>query len=104
MYDNSIEAYKTASRLKPINPDPYFKLGLAYRDNKSYQRAANSFEKAAQLKRRYHEAHYELGMIYYRNIKNNSKALYHFKKVLAIKPLHNNADQIQNLINLLKKK
>ena len=73
MYDNAIEAYKTASSLQPINPDPYFKLGLAYRDNKNYSKAAESFEKALKLRRNDHEAHYELGMIYYRNLKNNAK-------------------------------
>jgi len=57
-----------------------------------------------QLNKRMIDAHEELGMIYYRKLDNNEKAVYHFEKLLSLQPNHPRADKIQDIINLLKNK
>ena len=50
----------------------------------------------------YIDAFYELGMIYYRSIKDKQKAISNFEKVLSLKPDHPDADKIRNIISMLK--
>ena len=102
MYDDAIDSYKNAVNLKPMEPTSHFYIGAAYRDKGSYSDAAASFERATQLKPNYYESFYELGMIYYRNIKDKQKAITNFEKVLSIKPDHPEADKIRNIISLLR--
>jgi tetratricopeptide (TPR) repeat protein len=102
MYDDAIESYKSASNLKPMDSSVYYYSGIAYRDKERFQEAANSFDRAVQLNGRYYQAHYELGMIYYRSIKDKQKAISNFEKVLSLKPDHPDADKIRNIISMLK--
>ena len=67
-----------------------------------YSKAAKALDRAVKLDTKLSEAHEELGTIYYRNLKNRNKALYHYEKVLALKPNHPERDKIQDIINLLE--
>jgi tetratricopeptide (TPR) repeat protein len=102
MYDDAIESYRSASNIKPMDSSVYYLTGVALRDKNSFQEAASSFDRATQLNGGYHQAFYELGMIYYRNIKDKQKAIANFEKVLSIKPDHPDADKIRNIISMLK--
>jgi tetratricopeptide (TPR) repeat protein len=103
LYDEAIESYNAATTLSPMDYRSYFQLGLAYRDKNDFNKSASSFEKSLQINDKQVEAHEELGMIYYRNLKDNRKAVFHFEKVISMQPNHPDADKIQNIINLIKK-
>ncbi|HOF14071.1 MAG TPA: tetratricopeptide repeat protein, partial [Spirochaetota bacterium] len=103
MWDNAIEEYQTAIDLSPMNDQAHFFLGVAYREKGMYEQAANEFERSLQINSSLADAHEELGMIYYRKLKNNDKAIYHFEKLLSMKPNHPKADQIRDIIAMLKK-
>jgi len=102
MYDEAIEEYNITASINPVDYKTYFDMGVTYKNQNSYDRAASSFEKSLQINASQVEAHEELGMIYYRNLKNNQKAIYHFEKVLSMKPNHPDADKINSILNLLK--
>ncbi|HQL80924.1 MAG TPA: tetratricopeptide repeat protein, partial [Spirochaetota bacterium] len=101
-YAPAIEEYKTALRIKPGDAQTLFFLGIAYRDSGNYADAALSFEKSLAADGSLYDAHEELGMIYYRKIKNKEKALQHFEKLLSVKPNHPRASEIRNIISALK--
>lgn len=82
----------------------HFDLGITYRDQSNFNNAVSSFEKSLQINSSQVDPHEELGMIYYRNLKNNQKAVYHFEKVLSMKPNHPDADKIKSIVALIKGK
>ena len=96
--------YKKALQIKPLNSTAHFDLGVAYRDNGQFQEALESFKMSLQSNRRLYNAHEEIGMIYYKNIKNNTQAVFHFEKLLAMSPDHPRADKIKGIVELLKNK
>ena len=81
---------------------PSSSSGSRYRDSGNYADAAQSFEKSLAADSSLYDAHEELGMIYYRKIKNKEKALQHFEKLLSVKPNHPRATEIRNIISALK--
>jgi tetratricopeptide (TPR) repeat protein len=103
MYDESIEEFKAAIDLNPMDAKAHFYLGMAYRDRGLYEEAVKSFERSVQLNQSLWAGHEELGMIFYRKLKDKQKAVFHFEKLLSMKPDHPDADKIQDIINLLKK-
>jgi len=75
---------------------------VVYKNKNMFEKSASSFETSLQRNSNQIEAHEELGMIYYRNLKNNQKAAYHFEKVLAMNPNHPDADKINSILNLIR--
>ena len=73
-----------------------------YKDKDRIEEAVKSFEKAIKINKNLPEAHEELGMIYYRKLKDNDKALYHFERLLSLNPGHPDAESINDIIRLLK--
>jgi tetratricopeptide (TPR) repeat protein len=104
MYNEAVEEYNVALTISPLEYKAHFDLGMAYRDQGNYSNAASSFEKSLQINSSQIDPHEELGMIYYRNLKDNQKAVFHFEKVLAMNPNHRDADKIKSIINLIKGK
>lgn len=48
-WEPAIEFLKTASRIQPNNPDPYFQLGQAYQELKKHDQAIDVLRKAIEL-------------------------------------------------------
>ena len=63
-----------------------------------------SFDRAVKLDTQLSDAHEELGAIYYKNLKDKTKAIYHYEKLLSMKPNHPDREKIQDIINMLKGK
>ncbi|HPA73105.1 MAG TPA: tetratricopeptide repeat protein, partial [Spirochaetota bacterium] len=103
-YDDAIEEYRVALGIKPSDSKTHFFLGMAYRDRGNFADAARSFDRSLQIDGSQASAHEELGMIYHRKITNSEKAVYHYRKVLALRPNHPEADKIRGIINMLEGK
>src|SRR4030095_12867199 len=44
-WESAIDFLKTASRIQPNNPDPYFQLGQAYQELQKHDQALDALEK-----------------------------------------------------------
>ncbi|MCX5635759.1 MAG: tetratricopeptide repeat protein, partial [Planctomycetota bacterium] len=64
-YQNEIEAYKQAIRIKPDDTEAHNNLGVAYGGLGRYQDAIESFKQAIKIKPDYAEAHNNLGAAYF---------------------------------------
>ncbi|MDD5431548.1 MAG: tetratricopeptide repeat protein [Candidatus Omnitrophica bacterium] len=80
----------------------YEKLGTAYVQAKLYEDAITAYTKSLKINRKNAQVHYDLGLLYKHSLNNNSKAIYHFKQYLWIKPDAPNRKDIEYLINMLE--
>lgn len=65
--------------------DPYFMKGMEQNARKEYQAALESFEQALRNNPDNAAAHYELGMIYEVQVRDNISAVYHYQRYLALR-------------------
>jgi tetratricopeptide (TPR) repeat protein len=63
-YQEAIEAYRQAIRIKPDYAEAYCGLGLAHYKLSRYQDAIESYKQAIRIKPNYVEAHCNLGLAY----------------------------------------
>lgn len=64
--------------------------------------AVASLEKAIEGNPRLALAHWELGLIYCQNVNNPAAAIYHFERLLKLRPDWRQADTVRQLINVCK--
>lgn len=69
----------------PKDKEPYFSLGIIYRDEKDYDKALEAFHKALDLDPDYGEAHNEIGYTYL-DMGNHEKSIGHFEKYASLNP------------------
>lgn len=60
-----------------------------------YEEAAIGFERALEVNPKNAAAHLELGLLYYEHLPNYVSAIYHFRKMLDLRPDHAMAGQIE---------
>ncbi|GEM_PF-756051 len=60
-----------------------------------YEEAAIGFERALEVNPKNAAAHLELGLLHYEHLPNYVSAIYHFRKMLSLRPDHAMAGQIQ---------
>ncbi len=84
-YQDAIEAYKQAIRIKPDYAGAHYNLGNAYRELGRYQNAIESFKQAIRIKPDYSDAHYNLGTVYY-NLDRYQDAIEAYKQAIRINP------------------
>jgi LysM repeat protein/tetratricopeptide (TPR) repeat protein len=68
-----------------------------------YEGAIESLKKALEVNPRSVSANWELGLLYYQHVTNNPAAIYHFTRVLELKPTHKDADTIRQFIDVCTK-
>jgi LysM repeat protein len=68
----------------------------------NYAGAAESLERALEANPRSSLAHWELGLICYQNVEDYGGAIYHFEKLLKLKPEFKQKDQVRDFINVCK--
>lgn len=68
----------------------------------NYQGAIQSLEKALEGNPRLSLAHWELGLIFCQNVNDPAAAIYHFEKLLRLRPDWRQADTARQLINVGK--
>ena len=74
--------------------DPYYLSGLNRRRDLDFKGAIEAFEKALEINPRSASAHYELAIIYDQQEKDYAAALYHYDRVMKLRP--NNAYPADN--------
>ncbi|MBI5181109.1 MAG: tetratricopeptide repeat protein [Nitrospirae bacterium] len=102
LYDDAISSYKMAIQIEPKDAGSHYNLGSAYVKKDMYQEAAIETENALKLDPKMADAHRNLGLIYYLYLKDNKKAVYHFKKLLQLAPNQSDADNIKKIIKETK--
>ena len=74
--------------------DPYYLSGINRRKDLDFKGAIEAFEKALEINPRSASAHYELAIIYDEHEKDYATALYHYDRVVKLRP--NNAYPADN--------
>lgn len=76
--------YLEAIQVDPQNASAYLHLGDLDASQGNYALAAQSYKKALQAKPDFAEAHYKLGILYDKNIKNLELAISHYESYLQL--------------------
>jgi tetratricopeptide (TPR) repeat protein/uncharacterized RDD family membrane protein YckC len=84
-WQDAIESYKQAIRIKPDYALAHYNLGVAYDKLGRYQDAIESSKQAIRIKPDYAEAHYNLGYCY-GSLGRWQDAIESFKQAIRIKP------------------
>lgn len=66
--------------------DPYFLKGKSRANSLDYQGAIEAYERALEANPRSASAHKELGILYYERTKDYAAAIYHFDRLLRLRP------------------
>jgi len=82
--------------------NPLIGDGLAKKAAYNYQGAVESFEKALEGNPRLARAHWELALLYSQNVPNPAAAIYHFEKLLKLRPDWPQADTARRFIDVAK--
>jgi tetratricopeptide (TPR) repeat protein len=84
-YQDEIEAYKQAIRIKPDYAEAHHNLGLAYGKLGRYQEAIEAYKQAIRIKPDLADAHYGLGLTY-SSLDRDQDAIEAYKQAIRIKP------------------
>jgi tetratricopeptide (TPR) repeat protein len=84
-YQQAIEAYKTAVRLKPDYPDASYNLGMAYSSLGQFKEAIEAYKTAIRIKPDHESAYYNLGHAY-SNLKKYDDSIKAFRQAIRNKP------------------
>jgi LysM repeat protein len=76
----------------------HFINGKTCASNADYPGAMEAFEKALEDNPHSGSAHFELGLVCYRNLTNYAEAVYHFDKFLQIRPNSPHAETVRQFI------
>lgn len=68
----------------------------------NYQGAVDSLEKALEANPRLALAHWELGLIFTQNLPDPAAGIYHFEKLLKLRPNWRHAETARQMINVCK--
>jgi len=85
-FKRAVESYKAVCDLDPMNIEAHLNLGVAYKGLGDFKRAESSYKRALALagKKDLPEAHFNLGVLYLRNLENLSLASKNLKKYIEI--------------------
>jgi tetratricopeptide (TPR) repeat protein len=84
-YQDAIESYKQAIKIKPDYADVYNNLGFTYSELARWQDAIEAYEQAIKIKPDYADAHYNLGITCYK-LGRYQDAIESYKQAIRIKP------------------
>jgi LysM repeat protein len=76
----------------------YFVLGQQRAKRGDFEGAGQAFEKALEENPASGAAHFELGLIDYKNMSNWAGAIYHFEKYLQLRPKAAHADTVKGFV------
>lgn len=85
-HDESIAALEQAVKVSPKQPVFHNQLGVSYRHKGQFQKARNAYEQAIALDENYADAHLNLGVLLDLYLGDNSLALVHYERYLALSP------------------
>jgi tetratricopeptide (TPR) repeat protein len=85
-HDESIAALEQAVKVSPKQPVFHNQLGVSYRHKGDFQKARNAYEQAIALDDNYADAHLNLGVLLDLYLGDNTLALVHYERYLALSP------------------
>ncbi len=78
--------------------EPFYVSGCGKASAGEFEEAILDFERAIQNNPGNAAAHLELGLVYYQQKKDYASAIYHFRKMLTLRPYHPRKDLIKDSI------
>ncbi len=84
-------------------PELYLNLGIVFSNLERIEESIAAYKNALNLNEGYVDAHFNLAVILMRKQGQQKESVYHFKKVLLLKPDHPNKDLILEIIGKEKK-
>jgi tetratricopeptide (TPR) repeat protein len=84
--DESVAALEQAVKAGPKQPVFHNQLGVSYRHKGQFQKARNAYEQAIALDDNYADAHLNLGVLLDLYLGDNTLALVHYERYLALSP------------------
>jgi tetratricopeptide (TPR) repeat protein len=85
MYQDAIDAYNQALKMKPDLAEAYYSLGLSYSAIQKFSEAVDAFKNAVRINPDHRAALYNLGVAY-GDLGQNQEAIETFRQILRIKP------------------
>lgn len=85
-HDESMAALEQAVKVSPKQPVFHNQLGVSYRHKGQFQKARNAYEQAIALDENYADAHLNLGVLLDLYLGDNTLALVHYERYLALSP------------------
>jgi tetratricopeptide (TPR) repeat protein len=85
-HDESIAALEQAVKVSPKQPVFHNQLGVSHRHKGQFQKARNAYEQAIALDDSYADAHLNLGVLLDLYLGDNTLALTHYERYLALSP------------------
>lgn len=85
-HDESIAALERAVKASPKQPLFHNQLGVSYRHKGKFDKAREAYEQAIELDSNYADAHLNLGVLLDLYIGDNTLALLHYERYLALSP------------------
>lgn len=80
----------------------YFNAGTSRAKQQDFPGALAAFERALQADPQYAKAHYQMAMLFDRELNSPEKALYHYLRVLELSPEYEGSDLISNRLSVVK--
>ncbi len=80
----------------------YFNAGTTRAKQQDFPGALAAFERALQADPQYAKAHYQMAMLFDRELNSPEKALYHYVRVLELNPEYEGSDLISNRLSVVK--
>ncbi len=99
----AIDAYAKALELVPNDANVLTDQGVMYRELHQYDRAVANFSKANQVDPRHVQSLYNLGVVYFNDLKQPKKAIDAWNKVIQTAPQSDQAAQARTALEEAKK-
>ncbi|MFP4081150.1 MAG: tetratricopeptide repeat protein [Candidatus Aminicenantes bacterium] len=96
------EIFSRAIEIQPDNPQAHYNLGITYYKYDKLEEALASFKKTIQLDPGFSSAYYQAGLTLIKKGEHED-AIHYFEQFLSLEPDAPEADQIQAMIEELKK-
>ncbi len=96
--DASIIEYQKAVNFFPKYVDARRSLGISLTRKGLFPEAIKEFNETLRMRKNDPDSHKNLGVIYYYHLKDEEKALYHFRQTLTFKPAQPEAGEIRKAI------
>ena len=96
--DEAEESYRKAITIKPRVSSFHNNLGNILMLNKAYDEAAKAYHSALSYNSDFTSAHLNLGIIYFRHLKQNQRAVFHFKRFLQLAPDDSKRAEVEALL------
>ena len=84
-FDDAIDIYKQALKIKPDYAEAYYNMGIALKDKGDPEAAIDSYKQALKIKPDYAEAYYNMGNVL-KDKGNPESAIDCYKQALKIQP------------------